>query len=156
MSGHLSDMRPEALVMQHIVVGIDGSRSSCNALAWAVGQARSSGATVRAVHAWSPPELDADALARGLGDPRSLEVDARRELDLVVEGADTSGLAAPVERTLVRGDADRALLDAAKGADVLVIGSRGLGSGDGALGSVSHQVIAGASCPVVVVPAEQA
>ena len=49
-----------------------------------------------------------------------------------------------------------ALLEAAVGADVLVIGSRGLGSGDGALGSVSQQVIAGACCPVVVVPAEHA
>jgi nucleotide-binding universal stress UspA family protein len=70
-----------------------------------------------------------------------------------VQRTDERGLVAPTESTLVRGDADRALLDAAKGADLLV-GSRGLGSSAGALGSVSHGVIAGAPCPVVVVPSD--
>lgn len=142
--------------MQHIVVGIDGSKASCDALAWAVGQARDNGATVQAVHAWSPPDLGADPIARGLGDPRSLEAEARRELDLVVDGADDDGLVAPVQRTVVGGPAAGALLAAAAGADLLVVGSRGLGTGDGALGSVSHGVIAGAPCPVVVVPARPA
>jgi nucleotide-binding universal stress UspA family protein len=46
-------------------------------------------------------------------------------------------------------------LDASKGADLLTVGSRGLGDGDAQLGSVSHGVIAGAPCPVVVVPGEE-
>lgn len=142
--------------MQHIVVGIDGSQASRRALAWAVEQARSSGATVQAVHAWLPPDLGADRVTRALGDPGSLEAEGRRELELVVDDLDESGLVAPIQRTLVRGDADRALLDAARGADVLVVGSRGLGSARGTLGSVSHSVIAGAPCPVVVVPAHRA
>lgn len=141
--------------MQHIVVGVDGSKTSHRALAWAVDQARATGATVQAVHAWTVPALGADPLAQALGDPRSLEAQARRELRLVVDVADERGLVSPIECTLVRGEPVRALLDAAKGADLLAVGSRGLGDGDAALGSVSHGVIAGAPCPVVVVPAEE-
>jgi nucleotide-binding universal stress UspA family protein len=45
------------------------------------------------------------------------------------------------------------LLDAAKGADLLVVGQRGLGGIAGLLlGSVSHAVTHHAPCPVVVIP----
>jgi nucleotide-binding universal stress UspA family protein len=88
-----------------------------------------------------------------IADPADLEAQARRELDLVLAGVDESGLAGRIEPALVRDDPAKALLDAAKGADLLVVGSRGLGgAGDAALGSISHRVIREASCPVVVVP----
>jgi nucleotide-binding universal stress UspA family protein len=54
----------------------------------------------------------------------------------------------------VRDDPAKALIRAGNGADLLVVGSRGLGAnGDAVLGSVSHRVIRDAQCPVVVVPA---
>jgi nucleotide-binding universal stress UspA family protein len=72
-----------------------------------------------------------------------------------VDGADDAGLAAPVARTVVRDDPASALLHAGKGADLLVVGARGLGvDGEAGLGSVSHRVILDAPCPVVIVPAD--
>jgi nucleotide-binding universal stress UspA family protein len=139
--------------MQRIVVGVDGSRASRRALDWAVDQARRCGAEVEVVHAWTVPDMGADPLARALADPVELETQARRELRLVMSGIDDSGLAAPIEPLLVCGDPVHALVEAAKGADLLVVGSRGLGAGgDVALGSVSHGVLRDAACPVMVVP----
>ena len=47
------------------------------------------------------------------------------------------------------------LLETAKGADLIVVGSRGLSAAKAAvLGSVSHQVTLHATCPVVVIPEE--
>ena len=61
-----------------------------------------------------------------------------------------------IERVLVGGSAADAILDAAKRADAVVVGSRGVGGFRGlVLGSVSHQVAHHARCPVVVVPPEQ-
>jgi nucleotide-binding universal stress UspA family protein len=139
--------------MQHIVVGIDGSSASRRALRWAVDQARMSGADLEVIHAWTVPDLGADPLAGMIADPTELEAQARREVDLVLGGVDERGPAGQIKPTLVRDDPAKALLDAAKGADLLVVGSRGLGAaGDAALGSISHRVISEASCPVVVVP----
>lgn len=143
--------------MQHIVVGVDGSHASRRALAWAVDQARLCRATVEVIHAWTVPDMGADPLTQALADPDELEAFARRELQQTVDGADEHGLVAPIERRLVRGDPTSALLTAAKDADLLVVGSRGLGAGgDRTLGSVSHGVICDAPCPVVVVPPEGA
>jgi nucleotide-binding universal stress UspA family protein len=139
--------------MQHIVVGVDGSNASRSALRWAVEHARTCGARVQVIHAWTVPDVGADPLAAMIVAADELEEHARRELHLVVDDADEAGLVAPIERTLVRDDPGHALLDAAKGADLLVVGSRGLGAaGDAALGSVAHTVIRDAPCPVVVVP----
>jgi CBS domain-containing protein/nucleotide-binding universal stress UspA family protein len=141
--------------IQRIVVGVDGSTASSCALSWAVDQAHTSGAEVEAIHAWTVPDMGADPLARALADPDELEAQARRELHLVVDGANDGGLVAPVSRTLVRDDPAGALLRAGKGADLLVVGSRGLGvDGEAKPGSVGHRVIREAPCPVVVVPAD--
>jgi nucleotide-binding universal stress UspA family protein len=141
--------------MNHIVVGIDGSNASRRALKWAVDQARASGATVEAVHAWTVPDMGADPLTQALANPDELEAQARRELQLVADGIDERGLVTPIERRLVCDDPATALLDAAKEAALLAVGSRGLGAGgDATLGSVSQRVIRNARCPVVVVPSE--
>jgi CBS domain-containing protein/nucleotide-binding universal stress UspA family protein len=140
--------------VRRIVVGVDGSAASRRALQWAVDQAHTCGAQVEAIHAWAVPDMGADLLTQALADPDELEGQARRELSLAVDGADEGGLVGPVSRTLVRDDAAKALIQAGKGADLLVVGSRGLGAnGDAELGSVSHRVIRDAQCPVVVVPA---
>ena len=138
--------------MQHIVVGIDGSAASRRALHWAVDHARMSGADLQVIHAWTVPDLGADPLAGMIAAPAELEAQARRELDLVLAGVDERALPGRIEPTLVRNAPAKALLDAAKGVDLLVVGSRGLGVGNAALVSVSHRVISEASCPVVVVP----
>jgi len=141
--------------VRHIVVGVDGSAASSRALCWAVDQAAKSGAAVEAVHAWTVPHMGTDRLAQALADPHELEQQARRELDVVVDGAADGGLVAPVSRTLVRDDPASALLRVGAEADLLVVGSRGLGvDGEADPGSVRRSVVRDAPCPVVVVPAD--
>ena len=157
-----ADARPAADLAQpatpRIVVGVDGSAASGRALRWAAAQAKIWRAEVEAVHAWTMPDMGVDPLARALADPDELEAQARRELSLVVEGADAADGAepvVPVSRTVVRDDPARAILEAGKDADLLVMGTRGLGAdGDADLGAVADRVIREARCPVVVVPSD--
>ena len=141
---------------EHIVVGVDGSQGSKAALAWAMGQARLTGATVEAVNSWQDPivfgysygwnpapfdgERFASVMAKVLDDTIA-EVSAEQEKPVTVLAR------------VVQGHAAEALTDAAKGAQLLVVGSRGHGTFAGImLGSVSQHCVQHASCPVVVVP----
>jgi nucleotide-binding universal stress UspA family protein len=136
-----------------IVVGVDGSDTSHRALAWAVDEARARHARVIAVHAWVPPYVGAELVPAAAYETEGYEGFGRQTLDTAVESLDTSGLDAPVERLVVSDDPARALTDAAKGADLLVVGSRGVGGFKGLLlGSISHHVTHHAACPVVVIP----
>jgi nucleotide-binding universal stress UspA family protein len=135
-----------------IVVGIDGSDTAGRALAWAVEEGRAHQATVEVVHAWSFPYAGTPNAAIAF-DSAPVEDAARRTLDAAVDSADTSGLPAPITRTLTVGSAAASILQAAEGADLVVVGSRGLGGFKGlVLGSVSYQIVHYATCPVVVVP----
>ena len=141
--------------MERIVVGIDGSEASRRALNWALEKARRRQCQVDAVHAWQPPYLVGYPYAGSEPGPVTYEQAAKETLDGVVDGADTSGLAAPVSRILRLGHPAETVVDQAKGADLVVVGSRGLGGFRGLLlGSVSQQVAHHAPCPVVIVPAE--
>jgi nucleotide-binding universal stress UspA family protein len=139
-----------------IVVGVDGSGGSNHALRWAVDEGRRRHARVEAVHAWHYPYLPTPAFVT----PPSPDVDkferaARVVLDGAVDAVASEGLPASIERTLSWEDATSALLDASKGADLLVVGSRGRGGFAGLLlGSVSQEVAHHAPCPVVIVPSE--
>jgi len=135
-----------------IVVGIDGSDTAERALAWALGEGRAHQATVEVVHACALPYVEGPYVATAF-DSAPIEDAARRTLDTAVDSADTSGLPAPVTRTLTVGSAAAGVLHAAQGADLVVVGSRGLGGFKGlVLGSVSYQIVHHAICPVVVVP----
>ena len=135
-----------------IVVGIDGSPHSRRTLEFTVEEARRRGATIDAVYAYAPPVYwSAPEFGVLIPRPESEVVeDARalldRELAEVPEDV-------RVEHVVVEGPAARALLETARGADLLVVGSRGRGGFMGLLlGSTSHQVVTHATCPVVVVP----
>ncbi len=149
--------------MTTIVCGVDGSAGSRRALAWALGEARLRGASVRAVTSWSVPVIVAGAgMAPVVLPDEEFETGARTALDHAVdevsaELAKDGGAVPAVERVLVRGAAANALLDAAKDADLLVVGTRGHGGFTGLLlGSVSQQCTHHAPCPVVVVPTHDA
>lgn len=136
-----------------IVVGVDGSGAARQALGWAVEEARLRHASLDVVHAWRMPYPDAYPV-RTLTVPPAVEVEqeARRLLDAAVGSAARTG-ATRVEPILVCDSAGRALIDTAKGADMVVVGSRGRGGFAGLLlGSVSQKVLHHASCPVVVIP----
>lgn len=136
-----------------IVVGVDGSDHARRALRWALEEARLRQATIVAVHAWHLPYDGSHPYTALAFDPDRFEHQARSTLERAVHAEDTHGLAAPVETVVVHGTAAAALLEAANGADLLVVGARGLGGFTGLLlGSVSNQVSHHASCPVVIVP----
>ncbi len=138
-----------------IVVGVDGSKASDLALAWAADEARRRKVELRVVHAWHMPYADGFPLGPAPVDPTLIEDGARQVLSNAVEHADTSGIPV-VDKRLVSGGAAAALLAESEDADLVVVGARGLGGFAGLLlGSVSAQVVHHAACPVVVVPAHR-
>lgn len=135
-----------------IVVGVDGSPHSEQALRWALGQARFTGGPVEAVHSWRIPTEFMDGGGSALAG-LDWEGDARTALRDTVAAAAGSPDPDGVTQRVVMGHPATVLLEAAEGADLLVVGSRGRGGFAGLLlGSVSQHVIGRAGCPVVVVP----
>ncbi|MES9523576.1 universal stress protein [Streptomyces capoamus] len=139
---------------RRVVVGVDGSRSSYEALRWGVRYADLVGGSVEAVavwelpglYGWSAPAVDMDVD----------EDETRQKMDQEladVLGADAAG---SVRTRVVHGNPADVLLRAADGAEVLVVGSRGRGGFARALlGSVSQHVSQHARCPVVIVRSGQ-
>jgi nucleotide-binding universal stress UspA family protein len=134
-----------------IVVGVDGSDSSRQALAWAVKQAELTGADVEAVAAWEIPVAYGYNFYSVLAVP-DLEKAAGKVLDGAVSEVAAAHPDVKIRQILVKQSAARALIDAAKGADLLVVGSRGhAGFTEALLGSVGQHCVHHAQCPVVVV-----
>ncbi|MGW0818486.1 universal stress protein [Streptomyces viridiviolaceus] len=147
----MADQREET---DRIVVGVDGSDSSKQALRWAVRQAELTRGVVEAVTAWDYPQFHGALgwLPPSSSDEAAVEGRAREELTTAVE--ETVGSQPPVEvRAEVRyGTPASVLLNASRGASLLVVGSRGLGGFAGLLlGSVAQHCVQHAACPVVVV-----
>lgn len=119
-----------------IVVGVDGSAAGDEALRWAVRLAPTLGATVQVVSAW---ELEFEPASRDIVD---------ETIRRVFGGAAPDGLDVLVKA----GNPARLLLDAGRGATMIVVGSRGVGGFTGLLlGSVSRSVAEHATCPVMIV-----
>ncbi|TVZ04367.1 universal stress protein [Trebonia kvetii] len=132
-----------------IVVGVDRSDSAKAALAWAVRQAGLTGAEVDAVAAWLP--LVQFGWAPPYDGPGPREA-AEAALDEAIDDVRLEALGVVIRPVVVRENAARALLDAAKDADLLVVGSRGhSGFTEALLGSVGQHCVHHARCPVVVV-----
>jgi nucleotide-binding universal stress UspA family protein len=131
-----------------IVVGVDGSPASVDALRWAAGQADLIGAAVEAVISWEYPSTSGMEFG-------SLDIDWAENARAALADALDVALgedAGRVTGTVTRGHPAEVLVAAAQGADLLVVGSRGHVALPGRLlGSVSEHVAARASCPVVVV-----
>jgi nucleotide-binding universal stress UspA family protein len=139
-----------AATKPRIVVGVDSSGGSAAALQWAVAQARSCGATLNTVTAWELPTA--------IGAPVPLPTDfapaalahAAAEEEVRQALADVTDL--DVEITVLEGHPRTILLEAAKGALLLVVGRRGRSAWAGpTLGSVSEACARNAPCPVVIV-----
>jgi nucleotide-binding universal stress UspA family protein len=137
-----------------IVVGVDGSPGARQALRWALGEAALRHAALEIVHAWSYPDQGPKASASpGLAiSVEALEDDALQVVEeslsglVVKEGLDLRRHVAPSPVSL-------ALVEAAEGADLLVVGARGKGGFAGLqLGSVAQQCAQHTPCPLVIVP----
>jgi nucleotide-binding universal stress UspA family protein len=131
-----------------IVVGVDGSEPSIEALRQAATMAGALGSTVTAVACWRyPPAYDSFVAVEW-----SPEKDAEQVLEESLARAYGAGRPAGL-RTMVRqGQPAAVLIDESATAEMLVVGSRGLGGFAGLLlGSVSAACAAHARCPVLVV-----
>ena len=141
--------------MENIVVGIDGSNAADAALQWAAAEATAHGCRLVAIHTWSVPVSAGSAFAPGIAfDPAELETAAKdvlsSALDRVLGNARTC---LTVDEVVATGSASEALLHHAKGARLLVVGTRGHGGfAILLLGSVSQQCAHHATCPLVIVP----
>lgn len=134
--------------ISRIVVGVDGSPASVDALRWAARQAALTGSTLEAIVSWHYPvqygaefyseTIDWSAVAQNALDTALAE--ARRDDSFACR------------RTVTEGHPAQVLVDASADAELLVVGSRGHGGFAGLLlGSVSEYVIAHAVCPVLVI-----
>ncbi len=141
--------------MGMIVVGVDGSEGSVRALRFALEEARARGASVKAVGAWDVPlaayesgwvtaPVDLDEFANF----------ARSALEKGLEDAGAAASGVELSSLTRHGQAAVVLCEEAEGAELLVVGSRGLGGFRGlVLGSVSQQCAHHTPCPLVIVPA---
>ncbi len=144
--------------MSGIIVGVDGSGHSQRALEWAAREAgtRQTSLTVltvrQAIAGWTgAPVVYPLTGGPTLEDAREL---VQRETDKALEAIVGQRPAEVTVRVIDGFPADE-LLRAAEDAEMLVVGSRGVGGFARLLmGSVSSQVTHHAKCPVVVIPAD--
>jgi len=137
----------------HVVVAVDGSAESVEALRWAASYAAATSAGITAVISWHYPA--AGLVPAGQAPPRvSADVHASMQTALDKALADVFGTATPagVTAKVSYGHPAMVLVDESKDADLLVVGRRGHGAFTGMmLGSVSIHCVTNAVCPVVVV-----
>lgn len=131
-----------------IVVGVDGSPLSVEALRWAIGHADALGATVQAVTGYDIPWT---ILLTPTYTDEDYTRDAREALDRSVAEAIDPASGVEVEKLLIQERPALALTHLAEGAALLVVGSHGRGELPGMhLGSVSGYCVHHAPCPVLV------
>ncbi|GAA2287392.1 universal stress protein [Nonomuraea roseoviolacea subsp. roseoviolacea] len=124
-----------------LVVGVDGSDAGLAAVAWAMQEAVIRRATVRVVHVMPSFELDGHRRESA----RTVVADALRRARLEQENVE-------VDAQLLTGDPRLGLIRASKDAELLVVGSHGLGGlWELAVGSVALGVPGQATCPVAVI-----
>lgn len=138
-----------------VLVGVDGSEASKEAVAFAAEEASTRGLPLTAVYAWMPP------LTPGLEYLWSEELVAAQQA--AAEEAVAIGTAGIAERypdltvhhEIVQAPPVTAILQLAENADMVVVGSRGRGGISRLLlGSVSHGVLQALPCTVVVTRTE--
>ena len=127
-----------------IVVGVDSSPGSKEALRWALKEARLRRARIVALHAWMLPLASADSLvaapSMSPGLIKDLQEAAADMLKRALNEVEDEAEGVEIEQRVVQGSPGGALVEAARDADLLVVGSRGHGGFVGLLlGSVSQQ-----------------
>jgi nucleotide-binding universal stress UspA family protein len=130
-----------------VVVGVDGSTGSRDAVRWAAEYAKLAGAELRTVSSWRWPNY-ITRIPPGV----DLEADTRRTLEEVVAEIRAEFPEVPVGEHVVEGPGGPALLSQAADASLLVVGARGRAAYPGMLlGSVAEYCVRNGPCPVVVV-----
>ena len=131
-----------------VVVGIDGSQWAVNAALWAIDEAVSRDVPLRLLYVVEPRghgDIDPEQEARDLA---CAEVSVRRTL-VAVESAEKP---VKIEWEVLQGQPARVLLNAARSADLLCMGSLGIAHATGSrLGSTAATLASSALCPVAIV-----
>jgi nucleotide-binding universal stress UspA family protein len=144
-----------------LLVGVDGSPTATLAVRWAAREAAMRGASLELVSAW---ELPVTGVGFGYGlapvSDEMLKGLARGAEELLAQAAEEAREEAPaldITTAVAEGPAAPALIEASRDADMLIVGSRGMGGfRELMLGSVSAQCAHHAACPVVIVRHEHA
>jgi nucleotide-binding universal stress UspA family protein len=132
-----------------IVVGLDGSEGSVAALQWAAQQAHLTGSSLEVVMSWEWPQYGFGLMLPDNYDPAS---DARKMLEDAIQKVRGAFNGVKFNPVVVEGHPAPVLVEAARGADLLVVGSRGHGEFSGMLlGSVSQYCTHHVSCPITIV-----
>lgn len=138
-----------------VAVAVDGSSDSAVAARIACREATVRGARVIAVNTWGLEVVDGFVVTES--DAEQYAVIQDRQTALVERALTSARRDYPdveIEVSVVHGHAVRSLVELSESADLLVIGSRGLGGFAGKLlGSVSQRVLRGSKCPVVIAKA---
>lgn len=137
---------------ERVVVGVDDSKGSQDALEFALQRAQGSGGEVVAIHAWRAAAL------HGAGVTLPLPEDATQQQGLHQDRLEEwlapwrqKSPSVSLTAEAIPGHAGRALIDASEHAALVVVGSRGRGAFAGLLlGSVSQTLIHHGRCPVAV------
>jgi nucleotide-binding universal stress UspA family protein len=147
------------MAVAQIVVGVDGSESSLQALRWAVTEAGRHAAELVAVTTWTalpPPIVSPYVDVSKIGSRTDAPSAAERALKDVLEDAVANRLSVAVQTVATEGHPAKVLMEHSWHADLLVVGARGRGSVAGwLLGSVSQELLRHSSCPVAVVRSPQ-
>jgi nucleotide-binding universal stress UspA family protein len=151
----------EGSEMPRIVVGVDGSEHSMDAVKWAAHQAELMGAELVLVSVWGWPKSYGDPT---IGDPTiggpmpmpppdyNPATHAEHDLDAAEQTVRKAHPELPLRRLAIDGPPAPVLVEASSSATLLVVGSRGRGAFMGMLlGSVSQHCVTNAKCPVVVI-----
>ncbi|HUW77382.1 MAG TPA: universal stress protein [Candidatus Nanopelagicaceae bacterium] len=134
----------------HIIVGVDGSETSMIALRWAAKLAPTLGGNIVAVIAWDYPARP--GWEGEIPDWWRPDEDAIKILDETLDSVFGKNRPVGLVTSVQQGRPTPILIEASKDADMLIIGSRGLGGFAGMLlGSVSSSCAEHAHCPVLVV-----
>ncbi len=136
-----------------VVVAVDGSTASHNAVRWAANTANKRGIPLRLASSYTMPQF---LYAEGMVPPQELFDDLQAEtMEKIDEARNIAYEIAPdikIGHTIAEGSPIDMLLEMSRDVTMIVMGSRGLGGLSGmVMGSVSASVVSHASCPVVVV-----
>jgi nucleotide-binding universal stress UspA family protein len=143
----------EPVLRQEIAVGVDGPPAGDSTLAFAFEEAAMRGARLRAVHVWSDPGTGLGGMTPLVYDPEQIAGEQTHRLNDVLTPWRDKYPEVQVVVEVVHGRPVRILAGVSARADLLVVGTRGLGGFTGLmLGSVSHGLLHHAHCPLAVVP----
>lgn len=132
-----------------IVVGVDGSEHSKNALRWAAKLAPLLNCTIYAVNIWQYPLMvGVEGTVMYQWEP---DKEATRTLDRTIDDIFGAHVPDGLSREIKQGNTTTELVELSKNATMLIVGKRGLGGFIGLLmGSVSRSLVEHAKCPVLV------